>query len=186
MNKKHNEALPVFNIETDGNGNPILATDDNGVLKRPTIKKQNPDNDIASEEEIAAAAAGSGAIIKNNNEVEIASRPKLSKSGTSVNSSIKPGTKPEQKTIPQSVVSIEEAAIRHLIETADKSDKSIKFEIVINSIDVDLFKILKKSYPEKSNKIIQIILDSNKIQIDKEIIEGIKRYYEEPSEENNN
>lgn len=183
MNEK-NDALPDFKVELDKNGMPILPTEgqDISVLKKGTIKVDD-DDEFASEEDILTIGAG-GKTLAGKGDIEQASRPKLSKNGVG-NNFIKNPQNNTQKPA-AAVIDIEEVSIRHLIETAEKSEQSIKFEITIDAIDTNLFKVLSKSYKDKSPKIIQFILESNKKAIDDKIIESIKEHYEKQSEEENN
>lgn len=185
------ESMPNFHIEVDENGIPVLPVEGQ-VLNKGKKQPQKVDNsEFANDDDIEAAIGGKQ--IQNNGAIEQASRPKLSKSGKT---GIQEPTKTlEEKAIriensveqvaPITPADIEETSIKHLITSADKSKQSISFKIEIDAIDKDLFTVLNKSYKDKSELILNLIMQSNKDEIQKSLKESIKKYYESQSEENN-
>lgn len=186
--KKDNTDFQGFNIETDGTGMPVLQVEgeNRSVLKKGTAKTD--ESEFATDDDIENAG-GNRPIVKSTGNIEQASRPKLSKNGLStdkqpvVTNKQPVMIKKEEIIKPAEINTIGDAAIKHLIESANKSKQSIKFEIQIDAIDKDLFAILNKSYKDKSEQIINIIIESNEEIIRSKINTSIKEYYEIKSEE---
>ena len=178
------DEMPNFKIELDGNGMPVLPASGGKILnKGKTTPTNRADDDYASDEDILAA--GAGEEIKTGEGIEQASRPKLLKSGQPKHRQTQTNTKNDVVT--QAVTTpedIEESSIRHLIESADKSEQSISIEIKLNAIEKDLFKILSKSYKDKSELILNLIVESNMHIIQTSIKNSIGKHYENQSEEN--
>lgn len=185
MSTGDKNVIPDFNILLDGNGMPILPTE-NGILKRGGVSHMVINDDFATDDEIESATEGKDIPIgAHNGQIEEAGRSKLSKNGVNPASPVnatKHHNKPDNVVVQEKQKTnfdIEYTSIKHLIDTAEKSEQSITIDIKINAIDKGLFQVLNKSYKDKSEKILDIILTSNTDIIMNSIKKSIKKYYEE-------
>lgn len=174
-----------IDIQFDDNGNPFLPVENGGIKRgKANISNQDELDEFVSEDDLDMIER----VSNDNNKVEVASRPKLSKNGgLGINNIKQQAVVYEQEirgekhfTTPtiHSQEDIELTSMNHLINAAEKSEQTITVEIKLNAINKDLFQILSKSFKDKSSKIVDIIRYSNKDIIDECIKNSIINYYE--------
>jgi hypothetical protein len=164
--------IPEFQIQVDKNGMPILGTGSNMLQKGNMNNTQINDDDIASDEEIEKVL-----------NAEPIGKSKLSKDGLLNTKHVQVENVQTKTQI--NVDNIEDAALNHLISVAEKSTQKLIIHVDIEGIDKGLFDILKKSYKDKSDKILDIILKPNEDTVKNSIKENLKKHYEGESEETN-